>query len=167
LRAELARATFDAGQKSAALREYARALALRREVADSKLVEHLLSAFGTKDQVAAASLISKYKLVDAEDGLEKLTKHRGYYVRLAALGTLEKIGKADRADYLTVWLRDLESEDCDVRRHAVAKLGDLGDKRAIDALRAAKKKSDAEGSWFSSCLGSRTEEAEKKILAKK
>ena len=78
-----------------------------------------------------------------------------------ALGKFQK-----HDDYFDVWVADLSEENCDVRRHAVDKLGELGDKRAINVLKVAGKKDGEKTSWWQfSCLGTRPGDAEKKILA--
>ena len=60
------------------------------------------------------------------------------------------------------------SPDCEVRRGAVEKLGRLGDKRALDEIRAAKSTDQANTPWYAfSCLGDRTEDAEQRILARR
>lgn len=58
------------------------------------------------------------------------------------------------------------SQDCDVRRSAVENLGREGDRRALSAIREAKKQDKGTGNGFSgACLGDRPDEAEKRILA--
>jgi HEAT repeat protein len=61
-------------------------------------------------------------------------------------------------------LTDLGEKSCDVRRNAVDKLGTFGDKASIAAIKAAKKKDDAETRWWQfSCLGGKAGDAETKI----
>ncbi len=157
---------FEAKQRANALKAYDRALQLDPSAATERMVANLIACYGTDEQSAAHAIITQYKLVSAEAGLRELTKSSRWKVRTGAMSTLEKLGKARRDDYLTVWTRDLSSPDCDVRRHAVEKLGELGDKRALAAIRAARKKDQDETPWYAfSCLGGRADDAEKKILA--
>ena len=48
------------------------------------------------------------------------------------------------------------------------KLGEFGDKSTLSSIKAAAKKDADSTAWYqSSCLGSRSEDAEKKIVARK
>jgi HEAT repeat protein len=96
-----------------------------------------------------------------------MTDHSEYAVRWAALDTLEKLGKATKFTHRRALVADLEEVKCDVRRNAIDKLVELGDPRAIESLRQAKKKDRESTPWYkASCLGSRPDKAEKLILAK-
>lgn len=162
------KALFDAGKRRAGVRAHGRALALDARAADGAVVEDLLACFGRPEQSRAEALIVRYRLTRAGDGLEKLARNKRHPVRWGAVRTLEKIGKADKADYVQAWMLDLDSPECDVRRHAADKLGDSGDRQALAKLRAAKKKEDGETPWYrSACLGDRAERAEKRILARR
>ena len=75
---------------------------------------------------------------------------------------------SDRDGLMNLWTMDLTSGDCDVRRNAVESLGKLGDRRALDEIRSAKKKDEAETPWYKpSCLGGLAKDAEAQILARK
>jgi len=159
---------FDAGKRRGGLRAYGRALALDPGSADGTMVEDLLACFGHGEQRRAEALIVRYRLARAADGLTKLARTKRHPVRWGALRTLEKLGKADKADYVQAWMLDLDSPDCDVRRRAADKLGESGDRHALAKLRAVKKKEDGETPWYrSACLGDRAEKAEKRILARR
>ena len=162
------RALFDAGRRRAGLRAYGRALALDAGTADGTMVEDLLACFGRPQQPRAEALIARYRLARASDGLERLARHKRHSVRWGALRTLERLGKADKADYVQAWILDLDSPDCDVRRHAADRLGESGSRQALAKLRAARKKEDQETPWYrSACLGDRAEKAERRILARR
>lgn len=166
-RAQLAQAYFDKGLRQMGVAELNRALNVDPSVANDKLAAELVASYGTNEQVQAENIISSYHLLGAQEGLERLTSNSQYGVRLAALTTLQKLGRVSRNDYFHAWTMDLApANSCDVRRHAIAKLGELGDKRAIEPIREARKKDDAQTPWYGiKCIGSRSEDAEKKILA--
>ena len=163
---DLGQAYFEAGQRVSALIAYDNALRLDETVADDRMVENLISCYGTKDMGAAAAIITQYELVDGEDELRALVSNKKWRIRNGALNTLDGLKKAQRDDFLTVYTLDLASTDCEVRRGAVEKLGRLGDRRALDEIRAAKRTDEANTPWYAfSCLGGRPEDAEQRILA--
>ena len=167
---ELGHSQFAAGQHALALKSYERALKLNDEAADGRMVDNLVKCYRTPEQGEAAQLIVQYKMVDATKDLEALSRDKAFATRWASLDTLEKLGKVKRADLLQAWHRDLEDSaaSCDARRRAVEMIGDYDTgKEVVAELRAAKKKDQAQTPWYKrSCLGSRTDDAEKKILAR-
>src|SRR5919198_5824902 len=164
----LGHASFEARRRTAGLTAYARAMELDKTVQDDQMLENLVACFGTKQQDQAAALITRFKLVGAEDGLEKLTRHEVHAVRWGAIQTLSRVGKASRADYVSAWIADLGEEECDVRRNAVENLGKQGDPRALRAIRKARAKDREKPGWFgTTCLGNLPDEAEKQILARR
>lgn len=165
---DLGHAQWAAGRRSRALASYARALAVDAGSADDRLVEHAVAAFGRPEQEKAEAIIARHKLTGAAKGLEPLTKSPRYSLRWGALRTLQKLGKDSRAGYVNVYVADLASPDCDVRRRAVDKLGMLGDRSSLAAIRRAKAEDEKTGGWFrGTCLGDREETAEKAILARR
>jgi tetratricopeptide (TPR) repeat protein len=163
---ELGHVYFEAGQRVAALKAYDKALQLDRDAATRRMLENLVSCYGSRQMGPAGAIITRYKLEDSEDELRALISNRKRPVRHGVLSTLDGLGKARRDDFLTVYMLDLASTDCDVRRVAVEKLGRLGDRRALAAIRTANRKDEANTPWYAlSCLGSRPENAEKAILA--
>lgn len=165
LQRDLGVAQFEAGNRSAGLRAYDRALVLEKDAPD-RMLANLVECYGKKEQPQAQAIIARHKLTQIESRLDDLTKSKVWRVRTGAIATLEKLGKASRSDYLNLWAADLQHPECEVRQFAVTKLGELGDKRALAAIRAARKQEDETTPWFSfKCLGGRAEEAEKKILA--
>ena len=165
---DLGHAQWDAGRRARALASYGRALALDAGAADDRLVEHAVASFGRAEQEKAEVLIGKYKLTDAAKGLEPFTKSPRHAVRWGALRTLQKLGKDARPLYVNVYAADLASSDCDVRRRAVERLGMLGDRSALAAIRKARAEDEKTGGWFrGTCLGDREEKAEKAILARR
>ena len=155
-------------KRHAAVLAYSRALAIDRSVADDEMVSNLVASFGGRDQELAESLLWKNKLTAAQLRLEPLVKSPRRKVRWGAVHTLDKLEKGTKANWETAYILDLDAKDCDVRRNAVEKLGAIGTKRAVTALRAAKADDEKTGGWFRSrCLGDRLEDAEQKILARR
>jgi tetratricopeptide (TPR) repeat protein len=164
--AALAQAYFDKGLRQAGLSELDRALNLDPQVTNDRLVADLVGCFGTLEQIPAANAIATFHLIGAQEGLERLTLHKQYGVRAAALTTLQKLGRVSHTDYLHVWTMDLEGTSCDVKRHAVAKLGELGDRRALQPIKEARQKDDEATPWYRfKCIGGLADDAEKHILA--
>jgi hypothetical protein len=162
----LAQAYFDKGMRRQAVAEDDRALILDPRLSSDEMAADLVATFGTPDQPAAANTLATYRVVQATDGLEKLTSSKVYTTRTAALGTLQKLDRASHGDYLRVWTLDLDHPDCEVRRHAISKLGELGDRRAVAPIQAARVKDDQNTPWYGfRCIGNRSEDAEKHILA--
>ncbi len=155
-------------KRHGALAAYAKALSLDKGAADGDMIEHLVASFGGRDQELAETLIWKNKLVGAQAGLEHLVKSHHRKVRWGAVHTLDKLDKGARSNWETAYILDLDASDCDVRRNAVEKLGAIGSKRAVGALRAARADDEKTGGWFRSrCLGDRLDQAEQKILARR
>ena len=168
LQVDLGNAYFEAGQRAPALRAYDKALRLDETAATDRMIENLVSCYGTREMGPAGAIITRYKLVGSEDELRALVSNKKWLIRNGALNTLDGLNKAWRDDFLTVYTLDLASSDCDIRRGAVENLGRLGDKRALDEIRAAKKRDEAATPWYAfSCLGDRPEDAEERILAKR
>ncbi|MBK7864542.1 MAG: hypothetical protein IPJ65_39270 [Archangiaceae bacterium] len=168
LQLDLAHMAFDQGKRELALGAYDTALGLDPRLQSDRVATNLVSCFGTAQQAAAYNVIVKRKVVGAEAGLRKLVGDKRHPVRTGAVAALDKLGKAQRGDWLSLWVADTREDDCDVRRNAVEKLGTFGDKSAIAALRAADKRDEAETPWYRiSCLRSSPEDAQKKILARR
>lgn len=84
---------------------------------------------------------------DAEDRLVRMaSSDNALRTRQHAVTVAEEVGLGDQIDRLGSYLLDLEQgESCAARKHAVAKLRALGDKKAIPALEAAQKRIRTEG----------------------
>lgn len=152
----------------AALVAYGNALRIDPGVADERMIGQLLASYGTRDQPVAEALITKHKLVAADEGLQKLTRSRQRRVRWGAVQTLDRLERGKKTYWETAYILDLDSPDCEVRRGAVRKLGEIGTRRAIAALHEARREDEQTGGWLRSrCLGDRLEEAEQKIVARR
>lgn len=163
----LGHAEFAKHHLSAGVRAYERALSLDKSAADDQMRTNLVAAYRTKAQPAAERTVVRHKLVDLTPQLEKLIGERDYKVRWGAMRTLEKLGKMSKSDYKRVFLADLDSPECEVRRNATERLGEVGDQHVIPRLRLAKKKDHDATPWYkATCLGSRPDKAEKQILSK-
>jgi tetratricopeptide (TPR) repeat protein len=165
---DLGHAWFDGGKWENALAAYDTALALDPALMSDRVATNALACFGTSHQGSAWGLIVKRKLLSTEEGLRTLTADRRHGVRTNAVAALDRLGKAQRADWLRVWIADTKEDSCEVRRNAIDKLGEFGDKSALAAIKRADKKDDGQTAWYAlSCLRGRPEEAEKKILARR
>jgi len=163
----LGHAEFAKGHVAAALKAYDRALSLDQTAVDEQMRSNVLAAYYGKAQPAAQDFVVRHKWVDVTPRLERLTDDGDYKVRWGAMATLEKLGKTSKYDYRRALTADLESSQCEIRRQATERLGELGDQHAIPSLRMAKQKDHASTPWYkASCLGSRPDKAEKQILAK-
>ncbi len=155
-------------KRHAAVLSYGRALALDKGAADGDMISNLVASFSGKDQDLAEALIWKNELDGAQSGLEALVKSPRRSVRWGAVHTLDKLEKGTRANWETAYVLDLDAPDCDVRRNAVEKLGAIGTRRAVAALRAARADDEKTGGLFRSrCLGDRLDDAEQRILARR
>jgi hypothetical protein len=160
----LGHAAFDRGDRALGVDSYRRALRLDAAVATSRMTSNLLECFGQDEQWAAASLLSRYKLVEAEESLRTLTNHRAHWVRSTAVETLGKLGKATSDDVFRVYLADLRVKDCEVRQAAMRNLADIGDRRALEPIRRARDKDLEETPWYGfRCLRVESEYAIEKL----
>jgi hypothetical protein len=163
----LGHAEFAKGHAVAAIKAYDRALTIDRTAVDEQMRANLAASYYGKAQPAAQELVVRHKLVDMQPLLERLTDDRDTQVRWGAMSTLEKLGKTSKYDMRRALTADLESPQCEVRRKAAERLGELGDQHAIPSLRMAKKKDHDATPWYkATCLGSRPDKAEKQIMAK-
>ncbi len=165
---QLGHAYFETKRRAQAVREYERALVQDRGLADEELLGNLVSCFGTAEQGEAASLITRFKLVADRAEARRPREGRPLQRPLGRAPDAREArqglarGLRERVD------RDLDSEKCELRQAAVVNLGNEGDKRALAAIREAKKKDQQKPGWFgATCLGGRPDEAEKKLLAAK
>ncbi|MBW2699858.1 MAG: adenylate/guanylate cyclase domain-containing protein [Deltaproteobacteria bacterium] len=99
----------------------------------------------------------------AKEALLAASSDKRYWLRWNSLDALKSMDALDEVDLGLVYLQDLRyAGSCSTRKRAAKKLAELGDKRALDALRQAKK-----GSLLTNlCMGSTLDEAIKTIQAK-
>lgn len=165
---EYGHALWNAKKRHAAVARYARALTIDKGVADDRMVANLVASFGGRDQKKAQALIWRNKLTGAESGLEALVSSRNRRVRWGAVHTLDKLDRGSRANWEKAYMLDLGASDCEVRRAAVARLGEIGTSRALRALASARADDEKTDGWFSGrCLGDRLDDAERKIRSRR
>jgi cytochrome c-type biogenesis protein CcmH/NrfG len=165
---ELAHRQFVSKQKDVAIKTYDRALKVGAEQTET-LYDDLTACFGTAEQNAASQLIIDHKLGSMAPHLRKMASNADYNVRWTAVYLLNQLKKAKTSDAVTAWVQDLNDKNCSVQKNAVVNLGKVGDKRALDAIRAADERDEKNnGAFFQvTCLGNAPEEAEQAILARK
>ncbi len=115
---------------------YRRALALAPPLADNpRLAENLVSALGWESQ-SARKVLEQYASPAMVDALAQRTAQPGYWGRWHAVATLDAIGQSERVRRFDAALLDLqEGDNCDKRREAVKRLGQLNDRRALLVLK--------------------------------
>jgi serine/threonine-protein kinase len=114
---------------------YRKALKLDAALAENpRLAANLVSALGWETQLAR-ELLERYRSAAMIEALAVRTAAPGYWGRLHAAQVLEAIGQGDRIQRVEAALLDLqEGEDCEQRREAVRRLGELGGRKALAAL---------------------------------
>lgn len=137
-------------QMSKAMTAYARAVELAPQLGlDQTLRRNLTRAFAVRDNGAVDGAIAVMETVVATTGDEEAqaqlvamaSRHDLIYTRFRAFEVAESLGLGDQIDRLASFLLDLEqSPKCESRRRMVAKLRALGDRRAIPALRTARRR---------------------------
>jgi hypothetical protein len=138
-----------------ALMAYRKAVSLEPKLANDKLmrtnVELILdkNAPGVVDAAIdlLGTLVSAANDGPAADQLVDLaSSSKVSHRRHKALSVADQVGLSDRVDRLGSYLLDLEHEDsCLQRKEAVGKLRALGNKKAIPALRKARRRMRTEG----------------------
>ena len=92
----------------------------------------------------------------AKKPLLRGSRSRHYWLRWNSIRMLEKLGYSNQVDWVRAYILDLRHEAaCSTRKLAARKLGELGDKRALPALRQAQKK----GFLDNLCMGDALEDA--------
>lgn len=141
----LGHARMAMGRKLDALSAYERAIKLQPKLAsDEEMRTHAVKLLDTRSDIAAAlvalELLAGTVKPPARDVIVAAAstgKHPE--VRHRAFAIAEREGIADRVDRFESWSLDLsQAASCEDRRAAVAKLGALGDRRAIPALKRVK-----------------------------
>ena len=138
-----------------ALGAYETAVSLDAEVASNRRmrgnVERMLAKRESRIVDAAleflGSLVAETHDWAAADQLVDLaSSSKSQQKRHKAMSVANEVGLGDQVDQLGSYLIDLQRGDsCLARKDAVAKLRALGDKRAVPALRKARKRIRSEG----------------------
>jgi len=125
------------GDFNAAVRAYSSALALNPEYKkDASPVEKLLRAPEDEEADLAVSYIVSEWGKAAYKRLKEALKDPDYNTHWNAATALEELGY--RVDTLDLLVMDLNNEDCEMRKVAVEKMDELGDRKAIPKLEAAR-----------------------------
>ncbi len=165
-----ARALFRTGRGADAMEAYATARSTG--VLDAIAYDDLVAALGRERSVAdraarllvdegSAALPAVLKAAGAGAGVQ----------RLRALAVARDLGAEDRVNRVEAYGALLADADCDVRRAAARRLGEIGDAAAIPALRkAAHAKVETKGffgqaRWAPACGAADAEAAVKRIEA--
>jgi hypothetical protein len=144
------------GQRSIeALSSYEKAISLDRELAANRRmrsnVEMMLAKRAPRVVDAALDFLGKlvsatHDWAAADQLVDLASSSKSRQKRHKAMNIASEVGLGDQVDRLGSYLLDLRrGETCRARKDAVASLRALGDKKAIPALRKARKRMRAEG----------------------
>lgn len=138
-----------------ALAAYSKAVELEPKLANDKLMRTNVALILDKnapgvvdDAIELLGLLASVgdDAAAADQLIDLASSSKDSRRRHKAMAVAEEAGLGDQVDRLGSYLLDLErGEDCAARKQAVAKLRTLGDKKAIPALRSARKRIRTEG----------------------
>jgi serine/threonine-protein kinase len=134
------------GHASDAIEAYAAVRAHGADL-DARASENLVSDLGRERSVAdrAAKVLRDCADQAIPAVLQAATKESGAH-RLRALALARDLGAEDRIDRVAAYAALLGDGDCEIRRAAARRLGEIGDSAALPALRkAAAVKSELKG----------------------
>jgi len=141
----LGRVAFAEGKHAEALAQYREAITLDAGFrGDPVLLEHLEQALGEPRNAEAALDLAIDKVgAPAADLLVKVANESGELARRQrAVAALDEMGKGDRVDRVGLAMLQLKrSRGCEEKKVYVEKLRDLGDPRALPALRDLRGRS--------------------------
>jgi eukaryotic-like serine/threonine-protein kinase len=136
-----------------ALDAYRKALALNAALADDSRLRANLNVLrdGKNLTIAVEAAEILASELNDDEGKNKLIEFassmRNESARHRAIELVKRHGLSDRVDWVESYMLDLRQGDtCRVRRKYVAKLRELGDKRAVKALRTAAYRKGTSGS---------------------
>ncbi len=151
----LGHAQASAQRSILALAAYAKAVKLEPKLAKDKLMRTNLALI--LDKKAPGIVDDAIELLGVlasvgDDGtaadqlIDLASSSKDARRRHKAMAVADEIGLGDQVDRFGSYMLDLEQgQDCAARKEAVAKLRTLGDKKAIPALRSARKRIRTEG----------------------
>jgi len=141
----LGRVAFAEGKHAEALAQYREAIGLDAGFrGDPVLLDHLDAMLGESHSAdAALDLVIERIGAPAADLLVKVANEsEGLARRQRAITALDEMGKGDRVDRVGLAMLQLrKAATCDEKKVFVEKLRDLGDPRALPALRALRGRS--------------------------
>ena len=138
-----------AGRTGDAIEAYAAARA--RGPLDAEALENLVGDLGRERSLAdrAAKLLREDAARALPGVLRAATTATGAH-RLRALALARDLGAEDQIDRVQAYAGLLADPDCETRRAAARRLGELGDPAALPALRrAALARTEVKGTFFS------------------
>jgi len=158
----LGREYSELGDHHSSILAYTRALVLRPDYRyDEKLQQDLVKALSSNEADAAIQLIVTKVGGPIVPKLEKALKDPGYATHWNAAEALTGLG--EEVDELPLLVLDLKyNPDCTKRRAAAARMGELGDPRALPELELAM----GDRRNTRSCMGMTLERAKEKINEK-
>lgn len=92
--------------------------------------------------------------------IEASRDEKNYRRRWAAIEALRDLGQEEKADLVAAYISDLSTDDCRIMTNTARQLGDIGDKRAIEPLRAAARRRTL---FFEACEASAARAALRKL----
>jgi len=126
-----------------ALAAYERGLATDRALGRDDKLRTAIARIASRAEpvtavIALEILATRLDPPDTKTIAELASTSRLFEVRHRAFAIAERDNFASSVDRFASWTLDLQQGTCDERRDAIAKLRELGDKRAVDPLQKAR-----------------------------
>jgi len=119
-------------------------------------VDDLISSLDRSGAQAVMDFIADKLSKTAVPKLVEASRHRRYWLRWNSIRLLKRIGALEQVDQGFAYIQDLRyAGSCSTRKTAAKKLAELKDKRALEYLRLAQKKSFLDNL----CMGATLEDA--------
>ncbi|MBW1811410.1 MAG: adenylate/guanylate cyclase domain-containing protein, partial [Deltaproteobacteria bacterium] len=121
-----------------------------------RVVDDLISSLDRSSPTALMDFITARLNKEAVPKLVKASKHRRYWLRWNSIRLLKRIGALEQVDQGFAYIQDLRyAGSCSTRKLAAKKLAELKDRRALEHLRQAQKRSFIDNL----CMGDTLEDA--------
>jgi hypothetical protein len=129
---------------------------------DQAVVDALIRTLEAPGEVETLRMMAKLPGERVKAALLNAVRHPSYRLRWRAIDALRRLGESGAVDMVEVFMLDLAtSRTCAVRRRAAFQLGQLGDVRALPALRQAQERG-----WYENlCMGNTLVDAIRRISA--
>ncbi|HEY3445428.1 MAG TPA: protein kinase [Myxococcales bacterium] len=128
-----------------------------------EMLDDLSEDLGTDRSKEAVELMVLAGKAATKAAVRATTDARNHRRRAAAVEVLQRLGRADEADLVAVWIADLQVKDCDVVSQAAKALGEAGDARAEAPLREIAQRKVA---FFEPCEAKAAKAALAKLKGK-
>jgi class 3 adenylate cyclase len=123
---------------------------------EGRVVEDLISSLDRSGAQAVMDFIADNLGKTAVPKLVEASRHRRYWLRWNSIRLLKRIGALEQVDQGFAYIQDLRyAGSCSTRKAAARKLAELKDRRALEYLHLAQKKSFLDNL----CMGSTLEDA--------